>query len=119
MTIEACEAALRAAILTGDIAGLDDLLAADLIFTDQNGRCWSKADDLAAHRSGILKISRLDFSDRQIRPLGDNAAVVVVVADIAGRHDGRDFAGTLRYTRVWRGDGGVWRIAAAHCSAVV
>ena len=58
------EAVLRTAMLTGDIAALDDLLDDELCFTDQAGKRLSKGDDLAAHRSGFFGSRRSTWSAR-------------------------------------------------------
>jgi ketosteroid isomerase-like protein len=113
--IEAMEARLRAAMLAGDVAALDGLLADDLVFTDHNGYRLGKADDLGAYRSGLLKVERLEMIDPAIRVLGD-AALVAVRVELAGSYDGQAFDGTYAYTRAWMRQAGKWRIAAAHCS---
>lgn len=111
------EARLRAAMLAGDVAALDELLDDDLVFTDQNGRRLGKADDLAAHRSGLLRLDRIEAADAIFRVEGDTALVAVRV-ELAGSYAGQGFSGAFAYTRVWLRRGGKWRIAAAHCSAV-
>lgn len=118
-SIEDAEARLRAAMLAGDVAALDALLGDALVFTDHTGARLSKAEDLAAHRSGRLRLARLEPSGQTlIRRLGDTA-IVCVTLDLAGRFDAQPFAGTFAYTRVWhRGEDGRWRVEAAHCSAV-
>lgn len=114
--VEAAEAALRAAMLAGDVSALDRLLDDALVFTDQAGRVLGKADDLAAYRAGLLRLSRADVTDRAIRLAGHDAAVVTLRAELAGRWDGNAFAGAFRYTRVWHRAEGGWRLLAAHCS---
>jgi ketosteroid isomerase-like protein len=65
--VEAAEAQLRDAMLVGDVKALDDLLADDLVFINQIGQYLTKADDLAAHCSGRLRITQLDISDQRVR----------------------------------------------------
>lgn len=113
--IEDGERQLRAAMMAGDVALLDKLLSDDLIFTDQSGRLLTKADDLAAHRSGDLKLDTVDYSERHVRDAGE-VAVVSVLARLSGSYGGSGFTGAFRYTRVWvRGERG-WQVLAAHCS---
>jgi ketosteroid isomerase-like protein len=112
-----CEARLRAAVLSGDADALDELLADDLVLTDQGGRILTKAMDLDAHRSGRLRVSKLVFSEALSRR-AEGAVVVVVRAAIAGTFDNADFSGDYRYTRVWSKRAGKWQIVAAHCSAI-
>jgi len=112
------EEKLTTAMLSSDVAGLDALLADDLIFTDHQGRLVSKADDLADHRSGLLQLHRLDVLHRRFG-LFEGFAVVAVRTGLAGQYDGVPFSGSFAYTRVWRPwAGGGWQVVAAHCSRV-
>jgi ketosteroid isomerase-like protein len=111
------EAALVEAQLTGDISQLDRFLDDELYFTGLDGTVFSKADDLAAHRSGQLRITRMSPRERHITSLG-SVVVVSVLMDTEAMIAGVRNAATLRYTRVWcqRSDG--WRVVAGHMSAV-
>ena len=113
----ACEAALRRAQLSGDVAELDRLIDDELVFTGPDGGLYSKADDLDAHRTGMVRITRLDASDERIQRFGD-VAVVSVRMEMSGTFRDEPFSGPFRYTRIWcaRPDG--WRIVAGHVSAV-
>jgi len=111
------ETALRQAQLDGDVAALDRLLDEALQFTGLDGQVVGKADDLSLHRSGRLRITKMDPSDRKVLRLG-SIAVVSVGMDAAATIDGVAMSGPLRYTRVWceRPDG--WRVVAGHMSAM-
>jgi hypothetical protein len=87
------------------------------VFTALGGRVVGKAGDLALHRSGRLRITRLDPSDRRIPHLG-TVVVVSVLMQASAILDGGEVSGPLRYTRVWceRADG--WWMVAGHMSAV-
>lgn len=115
--IEACEERLRQAQLKGDVATLDQLLDAALLFTALDGSVIGKGDDLALHRSGRLRIARMEPKDFRVLHL-DKVAVVSVEMDAEAVFDGAHSSGRLRYTRVWvqRPEG--WRIIAGHMSAV-
>ena len=113
--IEAYETRLRSAMLAGDVGQLERLLSDELVFTAPDGQFLSKTDDLAAHRSGLLRFERIDVLEQRIRPVGD-CMVVSLRADIGGHFGGQPFAGRGAYTRVWRHDGSGWVIAAGHCS---
>lgn len=115
--VASMEAQLREAMLAGDLKVLDALLADDLVFTDQTGHRVTKADDLAAHTTGRLKITQIDISDQHVRPAG-TCAIVTLVANAGGSFDGQSFSGRFAYTRVWEREGEIWRVAAVHCSAV-
>lgn len=115
--VAVCEEELRAAMLAGDAEVLERLLAEDMIFVDQQGVRRSREDDIAAHRSGLLDLSSLDFrGDRLIRSHGDLASVVVT-ADVAGTYGGAAFFGTFAYLRLWKQEGDRWQIILAQCTA--
>ena len=116
--ITEAEAALRSAMLAGDVAALDALLEDTLCFTDQDGKRLSKSDDLAAHRSGLLWIETIEaVASPDIHIRGDSATVCVTV-DLAGFYDGAAFFGRFAYSRVWYREAGRWRVVLAHCSAL-
>lgn len=112
------EERLRLAMLVSDCTALDELIGADLIFTDHLGRVVGKKDDLAAHRSGLLRFRSLQPSEMQVKASGD-VAVVSVRMDTSGTYDSAPFAADLRYTRVWRlAQNGAWQIIVGHSSQV-
>jgi ketosteroid isomerase-like protein len=116
--IVAMEAELRAAQLSSDVAALDELIDDDLLFTGPDGELASKADDLAAHREGLLRLSAHEPEEMRIRRVGEDVAVVALRTRLAGVFAGMPFSGTYRYTRVWVRSGGRWRIVAGHVSEV-
>jgi hypothetical protein len=120
MTVDpilALEEELRRAQLAGDADALDWLLDDALLFTGIDGRLYTKADDLALHRSGKLRISRMEPGERHLLRLG-TVVVVNVRMEAAATVDGAVVSGPLRYTRVWCERPGGWRVVAGHMSAV-
>jgi len=117
--IETAEEQLRQAMLASDIGALDRLLSPHLIFTNHLGQCLGKAADLSAHQSGFLRISRLEPSERQIRMIGSDAAVVALRVQLAGTYAGQPAGGDFRFTRVWaRTSDNQWQVVAAHAGTV-
>jgi ketosteroid isomerase-like protein len=105
---------LRAAMLSADVPALNELLAPDLIFTNHLGQLLGKSDDLAAYRSGVLKIAGLEPSEQHVRVLGE-VAVVSVRMQVSGTYEGSPANGDFRFTRVWaRSQQERWQIVAAH-----
>lgn len=105
---------LRTAMLGSDIAALDELLAPDLIFTNHLGQLLGKEDDLAAHRSGVLKVRELRPSEQHIRITGD-VGIVSVRMQLLGTYGGNPANGDFRFTRVWsRSPQKTWQVIAAH-----
>lgn len=115
--IVALEARLRRAQLDGDVAALDALIADALLFTGPDGRLATKADDLAAHGSGAVRIREHRPGELRIRRVGADVAVAVLRTALAVEVGGALVEGTFRYTRVWARDGGAWRVVAGHVSA--
>jgi len=108
------EERFRAAMLRSDIEVLDELLAPELIFTNHRGQMLGKEDDLAAHRSGLLRVKELKPSERVVLLLGD-AAVVSVRMLLVGTYDGNAANGDFRFTRVWAlSPAKTLRVVAAH-----
>ena len=115
--ILACEAELRQAQLAGDVAVLDRLLDDRLLFTNIDGTLAGKSDDLSLHRSGRLRITKMDPSDMRVTHLGDTS-VVSVRMDAEAVINNAPVSATLRYTRVWNKRSGSWRLVAGHMSTV-
>lgn len=114
--IIACEERLRTAMLSSNVEVLDELIADDLIFVNHFGQILSKETDIEAHRSGNLKITRIDILDQRIKLL-DMLAVTVTRVALTGTF-GTPFEGEFCYTRVWQYRIGKWQIASGHCSSV-
>ena len=64
------EARIRAAQLGADATALDALLADDLLFTGPDGAIGSKADDLAAHASGVVRFVEHVPRELRVRRVG-------------------------------------------------
>jgi ketosteroid isomerase-like protein len=117
-SIQAAEEQLKLAMLTADVPALDRLLAPELLFTNHLGQLLTKEDDLAAHRSGILKVAELSSSDQHIQIRG-NVAIVSVRVQLSGTYDERPANGHFRFTRVWALASSItWRVVAAHSTVI-
>ncbi len=115
--INQLEDKLRLAMLTDDVNTLDELIADTLVFTMVDGAVLDKEADLAAHRSGVLKIAAMEPSDQHIHTYGD-VAIVAVGMRMRGTYAGSYFEGMNRYTRVWLRTQGHWQVIAGHVSPV-
>lgn len=111
------EALLRRAQLASDVDVLREVIDDGLVFTGPDGQPYGKQDDLDAHARGEIRLTRCEPSDERVQRFGD-VAVISVRMDMAGTFRGQPFAGPFRYTRVWRRQGGTWRVVAGHVSAV-
>jgi ketosteroid isomerase-like protein len=111
------EEELRLAMLAGNVDALSDLIDDDLTFTDPGGNVLTKADDLAAHRTGALKVERLDIFDSKLHSVG-SMVLVTTKAKLEGRFQETTFSGVFAYTRLWFLSNGRWRIRVGHCSTI-
>ena len=113
------EARIRAAQLAADVEALDVLIDEDLLFTGPDGTLGTKAQDLAAHGSGVVRFREHVPIELRVRRVGADVAVVALLAQLAVEADGTLVRGAYRYTRVWaRNARGVWRVVGGHVSAV-
>ena len=111
------EEELRLAMLAGDADALSDLINDDLAFTDPSGNVLTKADDLAAHRTGALKVERLELFDSKLHSVG-SMVLVTTKAKLEGRFQKTAFSGVFAYTRLWSLSNGRWRIGVGHASMI-
>jgi len=103
--IEQLEEKLRLAMLASDTEALDDLISDRLLFVGLDGANISKETDLAAHRAGTLRLTRIEPGERHIELCGAIVALVNVAMNVSGIFAGQAFSGLFRYTRVWRRQG--------------
>lgn len=94
------EGKLREAQLCADVATLDELIAAELLFTGPDGRLATKAQDLAAHASGAVRFREHQPGELRVRAVGDEVRVVGLLARLVVEVGGTPVSGTFRYTRV-------------------
>jgi hypothetical protein len=121
--IIALEARLRIAQLTADVTALDGLLADALLFTGPDGQLGTKAQDLEAHGSGLVRFRSHTPEELHVRRVGAHVAVTALRARLAVEVAGSLVVGVYRYTRIWareRGEAGLgqWRVVGGHVSEV-
>jgi hypothetical protein len=117
-TIEILEDKLQQAMLTSNVSVLDDLIADDLVWTMHTGVVANKQVDLEAHRSGVFRFTKIEISDREIHPYGDDCVVVTLRAELAGTVGDQPFSEPYRFTRVWLQRQNRWQIIAGHVSQI-
>lgn len=117
--IVALEERFRSAQLGADVRALDRLIAERLLFTGPDGQLGSKAQDLDAHGSGIVRFHAHEPEELHIRRVGPDVAVTALRARLAVEVNGTIVRGMYRYTRVWAREGGEpWRVVGGHVSEV-
>jgi hypothetical protein len=78
--IVALEAALRAAQLAADVPALARLISDDLLFTGPDGQLGTKAQDLEAHGSGVVRFRSHVPEELRIRRVGADVVVTALRA---------------------------------------
>lgn len=117
--ILALEEELRQAMLAGDVATLDRLIADELLFSGPTGELATKAQDLAAYRDRVIRFLSHEPEELSVRRIGSDVALVSLRTRLAVEVNGTVHRGAYRYTRVWaRERGGAWQIVGGHVSAV-
>lgn len=116
--IEAVEREFHDATLAADIQTLERLLAPGMVYVNHLGMLLGREENIAAHRSGLLKVRDIDVADRQILAR-DTMAVVTELVSVSSDYDGGSSSGVHRTMRVWeRADNGQWQLLAAQSTAV-
>ena len=116
--VDQLEETWREAILKGDAAALQPLLADDYTGITSYGTLQSKDDMLASLRSGRLHLTTLDISDRKVRFYGATALVNSFAA-VQGMSSDGNLTGNYRYTHVYVRDAqGNWKIVSFEASRV-
>ena len=117
--IEQLEDSWRNAILHGNAAAMDSLLAEDYMAITPTGILQSKEQSLANLRAGTVHFRSLELSDRKIRVYG-TTALVTSRAEVTGSGPDGSFSGSYRYTRVYVKDvRGAWHIVSFEASRIV
>jgi hypothetical protein len=113
------ERRLQAAMLAGDVDELDRLLDDRLIATlTPSTTRVTKAEDLAAHRSRQLVLTKLVEEDLALVVAGDTG-VTWVLTWLEGTSGGEIFATRMHYLRTWHFDNEHgWRVLAAQISPI-
>jgi ketosteroid isomerase-like protein len=107
--IEALELQWRDAVLQGDVATLDRLLADDYVGITASGLLQSKQQMLDRMRSGTVTVKKLDISEVKVNVHGETA-VVTCRAEVTATQNGVEHTNVNRYTRVYERRAGVWKI---------
>jgi ketosteroid isomerase-like protein len=108
----AADRRLQEAQRAGDVAALDELLHPRVVGAGPDGTVFDKHDDLGAHRSGALRITRLVEESIDVQDDGQTGLTRVVAA-VDAVQDGTEVSARLLYTRLWVRHDGRWRVLAA------
>jgi hypothetical protein len=100
------------AMIRVDTAALRSRLAEDLAYTHTTGARQDKAEFLRTLASGQLRYRRIAPSERTVRFLGAEGAVVVGRSNMQVESDGQILAFAIRYLAVYRRVASEWQLVA-------
>lgn len=116
--IDQLEEAWRKAVLTGNAAVMDSLLADDYVGISASGTLQTKEDALTWMHSGRRRITDLVLSDSRVRFYG-TTALVTSFAHVTGTNDEGEALGDFRYTHVYvRNAQGKWKMVSSEASRI-
>lgn len=103
----------RDALVSDDMAALGELMMDDLVHVHTTGIVQGKAE-LLGHAGSFLQFIEVERGPLNIRPLGENAAVMTGLMTNTVKRRNVDERITVRayVTQVWVCDVGAWRVAS-------
>lgn len=105
------------AMMSGDNATMDRIMASDWVLTDPSGRRTTRAEAMADLRSGALKFESTVPMDMEVRVFGDTAVVTGRTRD-KGTYKGQDISGDYRFTDVFVKRDGRWQAVSTQVTKV-
>ena len=100
----------REAALKGDTSFLENYTTDDYTTVAGVGAVMSKSEAIQLRKSGDIKYSAIEVSDKKVRVYG-NSAVLTATADTKATLKNNDISGKYRIVQVWVKEGGKWKIA--------
>ena len=109
--------AWETALVRGDVASLDEILADLFVDTSDNGQVSDKRQIMADLTSGTLKFTSLEMLEERFISYGSTAIAIGIAAQ-AGTYRGKPLTARVAFTDCYFLDGSRWRaVAAAHTAA--
>jgi len=106
-------------IQRGNAVEIERVLADDYILTDESGKVFTKADDLATYKDRKFKIEYVKTLDQKLRVVGDSVVIANTKINFKGTRDaGKTFDITEQCTTIWSWRDGRWQIVSDHISFV-
>ncbi len=117
--IQVLESRLQNAMLNSNIDELNELLGDDLIFTNHFGHLMTKQDDLNLHKSGTLKIQKIELENLNIKLLNE-VALVNTEARIIGILNNQISENKFRFSRIWsQKSNDLWQVVMVHSTLIM
>ena len=101
-----------AAMVRADTAALRSILAADLAYTHTTGEKQDRPGFLHSIGSGELRYKRIDPTERTVRFVGSDAAVITGRSNMEVESRGQIRTFAIRYVAVYEHSHGGWQMVA-------
>jgi ketosteroid isomerase-like protein len=101
------------ALVKGDVATIDRIVADDFIATLSDGKSETKAQHIEAVKSGAYKVEFMNLDEIKVHVFGDTAVVTLRQTE-KSKTNGKDNSGWYRFTDTWIKRNGKWQIVADH-----
>lgn len=107
-------------LVKGDADALDKMYGDDYTLVDQEGKVQTKAERLAALKSGDVKFSSFTYSDTTIRFNPEvTGAVGITKATFKSTVKGKAVDGEFRVTHVWgKSKDGTWKMYSGQATKI-
>lgn len=106
------ERQFEGAILHGDLAFFERVLAPEFTHTSQNGRHRSRAEWLANHKPGETPYDSLNTEGLNVQVFGPTAIVTGRITPKGRSSSGGPIEGEYRFMRTWINHDGNWQVVA-------
>ena len=110
-SIDKVEQEILKAMKDCDVKKLDELLHEELLFNIPNGQTITKTQDLETYRSGNMKIDEINLLEQEIRFIGENAVVSIII-EMKGKYFDFSLDGKYKILRVWKLFDTQWKVIA-------
>lgn len=109
----AAEGRLRGAMLRSDVEALASVLHDDYVFWTNGGQVVTKSNYLDDIRTGQLRLTTANVTDRVFEQLGPTLVHVSMQVLGEGCYAGQPFAAYVRINHHWRAGPAGWRLIGA------
>jgi Domain of Unknown Function (DUF1259)/Domain of unknown function (DUF4440) len=113
------ERQFESAVLQGDVAFFERVLAPEFTHTSQNGKHRNRAEWLANHKAGKSPYDSLNSDGIIVRVYGPAAIVTGKIAPKGRSSSGAPIEGEYRFIRTWVNHDGNWQVAAFQSTRIV
>jgi len=109
---------MAAAMAKNDADAIGALLADDYVLITPRGTTQTKAERMAAVKSGNTKFDSFTYEDVKVRPFG-NTAVATATVRAKGKAEGQDVPPQVKATIVFVKTGNEWKAVSGQVTAVM